>query len=97
MSTRTEYIDESNENITYNENTTTYQSHCSFCYETKCPNDIGLIAPKYNAWLCSGACLAMYQHDNKLVNFAPETVQVLSDMRKKYYTKEILDKRRKRY
>ena len=96
MSSRLEYIDESNENITYENNNTSYQSKCSYCYGTRCPNVVGLLAPKYNAWLCSGACLSMYQHDNKIISYAPETVQVLETMRKKYYTKEILDKHRKR-
>ena len=65
------------------------QSKCSFCNADHVKNHEGLVSHKYNAWFCSGACMSLYQHDNKIVHYSPGVVQVLEDMRKKHYTKDI--------
>ncbi len=60
-------------------------SKCSYCKEQHVKDQVGITSVRYNAWFCSGGCACLYNHDNKLVNYTPETVAVLITMKKRFY------------
>ncbi len=83
-------------NTTDIDNTTTHisQSHCSFCFEPHCANDVGMLSPQYKVWFCSGSCQIMYFHDNKLGVYPPCVVKVLEEMRVNFYSPKKIAKKR---
>ena len=71
------------------------QTHCTYCFDPHC-NTVGLISAKHKAWFCSGACQTMYFYDNKLATYSSDTVAVIQEMRKKFYSEEKLKERKKK-
>jgi len=71
------------------------QTNCSYCNEARC-NTVGIISAQHKTWYCSGACQTMYMYDNKLAHYSTETVAVILEMRKKFYSdeKKLASKRR---
>ena len=69
------------------------QTNCSYCNEARC-NTVGIISPLHKTWYCSGACQTMYMYDNKLAQYGSETVAVIHEMRKKFYSDEKKTKRK---
>ena len=85
---RTEYNDDSyTSNVFDDDNRTTVfpQSYCAYCNDQHVKDQVGLLSVRYKVWFCSGGCQSLYLHDNKLVQYAPETVAVLIEMKKKFY------------
>ena len=81
--------------LDYDDTEIVYETHhsvhlplCTYCNSVHVRDEIGLTMHKYNAWFCSGACMTMYQYDNKIVLYSPDTVKVLEEMRRKFYSKE---------
>jgi hypothetical protein len=97
---RMEYNEEVNNQSAYDDDNNRShgfaQSYCAYCYEPHVKDQVGLLSARSKAWFCSGACQSMYSHDNKLVQFAPETVAVLEGMRKKFYSSDKINQRRRK-
>lgn len=96
---RMEYIDDNVEQTSdvYIHRPNYGYSCCSTCYEPHVNGHTGITSFNQKNWFCSAACQTLFWYDNKLANYAPETVSVLETMRKKFYTSEKLEKNKKKY
>ena len=83
---RLEYNDELQETISYDIRPNIIYSKCSYCREPHVKDQVGLLSVKLNIWFCSGSCMTLYNYDNQLVTYTPETVAVILDMKKKFYS-----------
>ena len=93
VNTLTQYDDENNRPL----QAVFSQSHCSYCYDNHVDNQVGLVSLNHKAWFCSGACMSMFNHDNKFVSYSQGVIAVLEDMRKKHYNPERIATRKKKY
>jgi hypothetical protein len=95
---RMEYIDDTTLTTDYEVRQSKFaQSSCATCYEAHVDGQVGITPSNQKFWFCSGACQTLFYHDNKLAVYSQETVAVLETMRKKFYTREKLDKNKKRH
>ena len=69
----------------YEDKPKVYYSKCSYCKDPHVRDQVGITSIKSTAWWCSGACMTLYNYENRLVTYAPETVAVILDMKKRLY------------
>ena len=80
----------------YEDKPKVYYSKCSYCKEPHVRDQVGITSIKSTAWWCSGACMTLYNYENHLVTFTPETVRVILDMKKKLYGRPTSNTRKPR-